>query len=79
MAKERSQEDSFMELMRRSPMAFTGTIKALGASSLKAVPAEESTAVVRVDDALWSPPVLGKLEGKTITIRLTKGGLEPGQ
>lgn len=79
MNKEIPQKDRLLELVRRSPFVFVGTIKAIGTSSLKALPAERSTATVRVDDALWSPIVVGKLKGKTITIRLTKGNLKPGE
>jgi hypothetical protein len=56
---------------------FQGTVVAVGAATLPAVPVDDLTAVVRVDQVLRAPEHMEQLVGREITVRLRKPA-DPG-
>ena len=71
-------------LVRRSSFIFAGTVASVGQSSLRALPAQPGLAVARFDRGFRVDPVLGKLDGRPITVRTAAneaaaGTLRPGQ
>jgi hypothetical protein len=58
------------ELIRRSTFIFRGTVEKSAASTMPAVPASPSTAVVRVDQVIDGPGAPPDLTGKEITVQL---------
>jgi hypothetical protein len=71
-------------LLRASSFVFAGTVTALGASSLRVLPAAPGLAIVRFDRGFLVNSVLGDLTGAPITVRLAQGGagtgaVRPGQ
>jgi len=75
---------SIESLALRSSFIFAGTIATLGQSSLDVLKAQPGLAVVRFDRGFRVNPVLGKLDGRPITVRLAQGGagtgaVRPGQ
>ena len=54
----------------RPTFIFKGTIRKLKAASMRGVPVDERTAVVRVDQVLEAPRNLAHCAGKDITVRL---------
>ncbi|MFL6194359.1 MAG: hypothetical protein ACJ75H_09330 [Thermoanaerobaculia bacterium] len=68
------------ELTRAAQFVFRGTIQKVEASNLDAVPADSSTAVVRVDEVLKAAPSLGDFTGREITVKLAQpGAATPGE
>lgn len=57
-------------LIRQSTFIFRGTVEKVSASTMPTVPANESTAVVRVDQIIDAPGAPPDLAGKTITVKL---------
>ena len=57
-------------LTRESTLIFAGTVEKVGASTMPAVKATETTAIVRVDQVIASPGAPPGLAGKAITVRL---------
>jgi hypothetical protein len=67
-------------LVFRSSFIFSGTIAARGRTMLKVLQSRPDLIVARFDKALRVNPMLGPLEGKPITVLLSKGSsVEPGQ
>jgi hypothetical protein len=67
-------------LVLRSSFIFSGTVTARGRSMLKALQPRPDLIVARFDKALRVNPMLGPLDGKPITVLLTKGSsVESGQ
>ncbi|MQS10916.1 hypothetical protein F7Q99_01125 [Streptomyces kaniharaensis] len=69
-----------MELIRRAPLSFVGTVTRIGGTSLVAVPAdlkEEYTAVVKVNEVLHAPDDFRQLAGSEVTVQLASS-LEVG-
>jgi hypothetical protein len=58
------------ELTRQATFVFRGTVEKTGASTMPAVRASESTAVVRVDEVIDGPGAPPDLVGKQITVQL---------
>ena len=52
------------------PFVFRGTVKMLGAATIKEVPVSERTAVVRVEQVLEAPKTFTHYEGQNITVEL---------
>lgn len=59
---------SISDLVQLSTFIFVGTVLERGASSVPLVAANEKLITVRLDRSLRTDPVLGDLQGKTITV-----------
>ena len=68
-AKKLSAE-ALSDLSRRASFVFRGRVKAVGKSNLDGVEPDDRMAMVRVDDVVVAPPILGDLTGRTITVYL---------
>jgi hypothetical protein len=67
-------------LVLRSSFIFSGTVTARGRSMLKVLQPRPDLIVARFDKALRVNPMLGPLDGKPITVLLSKGSsVESGQ
>jgi hypothetical protein len=71
-------------LVRRSSFIFAGTVASVGQSSLGVLPGQPGLAVVRFERGFRVDPVLGKLDGRPITVRVASneaatGAVRPGQ
>src|SRR5690349_16347477 len=62
------------ELTRQSSFIFRGTVQELNATTVPALPASETTAVVRVDEVLRNAGVVTDIQGKNITVQLSSPG-----
>ncbi len=60
------------DLIRRSSYVFTGTVREVGASTVKLVPAGDNTAVVRVDHVAKGDNTVGDFTGENVTVVLQK-------
>jgi hypothetical protein len=58
------------DLARQSRFIFRGTLERLGAATMSGVPVTDATAIVRVEEVLLAPHVLGDLTGKEVTVVL---------
>ncbi|HEY5090609.1 MAG TPA: hypothetical protein VIK30_11610 [Polyangia bacterium] len=67
-------QSAILELVQRSTFIFTGEIASPGHSSLRVLPPGPGLAVVRFDRGFRVNPVLGKLDGRPITVQLSGGG-----
>jgi hypothetical protein len=63
-------------LVERASFIFAGTVTSLGESSLRVLPSRPGLAVVRFDRGFLINPVLGKLDGRPITVQLARDGKE---
>jgi hypothetical protein len=77
-------EMSVLDALRRSSFVFAGTVTAETGSSLRILPARPGLAVVRLERGFVINPVLGKLDGRPITVRLAQNraggaGVRSGQ
>ncbi len=57
-------------LTRQATFIFKGTVVKLNATTMSAVRASESTAVVRIDELIDAPGAPSDLPGKEITVQL---------
>jgi hypothetical protein len=64
---------NFIETSGEAPFVLQCTVKKINASNINTVTPDETTAIVRVDEVFKAPNILGKLKGKLITAKLTKG------
>jgi hypothetical protein len=62
-------DDAIIDILRRAPLSFIGTIENLGAATMD-VPTDDRTAVVYVDRILHGPQSLAGLGGQRITLQL---------
>ena len=62
--------DGLRDLSRRAAFVFQGEVQAVGRSNLEGVPPDERMALVRINDVILAPPLLGDLIGQTITVYL---------
>src|SRR5215470_9755476 len=70
---------SILELVRSSGLIFTGTVLPRGTPTHSLVPESDNLTAVHVDRGLRVDPVLGDLNGKTITVASrTPEGLAAG-
>src|SRR6516225_312535 len=68
------------DLIHRSGFVFDGTVEQLGASTSRAYPAAEGTAVIRVNRLIKSTPALSGYQGRSVTVLLeVPGRLKVGQ
>ena len=66
-------------LVLRSSFIFAGTVISRGRSSLKALPPRPDLAIARLERALRINPMLGKLDGRPITVLLARDAeVQPG-
>src|SRR4051812_13842975 len=71
VAPEEGQvQSSSAELAQNAQFVFEGTIRKLGAATLKSVPISNRTAVVHVDGILQGPRSLANYLGQDITVEL---------
>jgi hypothetical protein len=71
---------SLEEPVSRSDVVFNGTVEETGASTMAAVDATDSTAVVRVDALVRAPATFSGLEGQRVTVLLrTPGSVQQGE
>jgi hypothetical protein len=65
---------------RSAPFVFFATVRRPTASAVEALDTEdEPTAVVKVDEVVAAPEVVGDLTEKEVTVRLTGGAVKRGQ
>jgi len=62
------------QLSLKSDFIFKGTVQRINASTMAAVPATESTAVVRVDEIVQAKPPDDSFRGKEVTVVLRNPG-----
>jgi hypothetical protein len=67
---------SIDDLARRARFIFRGTVERLGAATMSGVPISEATAIVKVEEVILAPSVLGDLTGKDVTVELTAARTE---
>jgi hypothetical protein len=68
------------EPVSRSDVVFNGTVEQTGATTMAAVDASDSTAVVRVDELVRAPSAFEGLVGQRITVLLrSPGSVRPGE
>jgi hypothetical protein len=67
---KRLSEKALSDLSRRASFVFRGRVKAVGKSNLDGVEPDERMAIVQVGEVVVSPPVLGDLTGKNVTVYL---------
>jgi hypothetical protein len=65
---------SLVEPVSRSDVVFNGTVEETGATTMAAVDATDSTAVVRVDELVRAPSTFDGLVGHRITVLLRAPG-----
>ena len=64
--------EAAMSLMAEAAFAFVGTVEGVGETTLEDVPADDRTAVVKVDRVLHVPEAFATLAGQTVTLRLAE-------
>jgi hypothetical protein len=60
-------------------LVFVGTVDRANASAVAAAPADEHTAIVRIERIVRAPQVLGLVPGKTLTLRSSNGPPREGE
>lgn len=65
-----TDQAAFDELADSSPFVFIGEIARAGQSTVPTVPADETTVVVAVEEAIRTPPGFGSMVDQEITVRL---------
>src|ERR1051325_10853961 len=58
------------QLARQARFVFKGTVIKLKGATMKEIPVNDRTAVVRVDEIVQAPPALSELTGQEITVQL---------
>lgn len=77
---QNTASESVPDLIQRSHYIFVGRVEKPQSSTMKALPASERTAVVRVMKVLRAPRTLNNFTGQNITVVLaTSADLKPGQ
>ncbi len=69
MPKRLSHED----LAQEARFVFKGTVQKLKAATMRDVKVDNRTAIVRVDEIIYSPEALSNFTGKNITVQLGGG------
>src|SRR4051812_11091078 len=72
-------DDPIVQLLRRAPFGFVGTVEHLGAATMRDVPIDDRTAVVMVDYVLHAPSPFTELQGQRITVQLAKDKTPPAE
>lgn len=71
---------SLDDSVRQSDVVFIGTVEEIAATTMAAVDATESTAVVRVDELVRAPSAFAGLVGQLITVLLrSPGSMQVGE
>jgi hypothetical protein len=71
---------SFEEWVARSQFVFKGTVTQVNAATLPEIRATASTIIVKVDEVLVAPAILGDYTGKDVTVQLNQpGAVETGK
>ena len=60
-------------LITQARMVFRGTVVRLNAATMSEVPLAANTAIVRIDEPIRVPDVVGDLSGQEITVQLQEG------
>jgi len=63
-------EPSLRELLSSSGLAFTGTVEAVGATTMADVPVDDRTVIVRVGELLHGPGGMSVPPGSRVTVQL---------
>ena len=80
MAREAALSAQEVQAAQSAPFVFFGTVLRPGGSNVEALDREEEpSAVVRVDELVVAPPVVGDLKDQEVTIRLTGSTVRRGQ
>jgi hypothetical protein len=64
------------DLARQARFIFRGTVEKLGAATMSGVPITDATAIVKIEEVIHAPSVLGDLTGKDVTVQLTTARAE---
>jgi hypothetical protein len=70
MNAEALSTEVLRDLSRRASFVFHGRVEAVGKTNLEGVEPDDRMAMVRIDEVVVAPPMLGDLTGKTLTIYL---------
>jgi len=71
---------SVEESVQHSHFDFKGTVTKVNAATLPQIRPTASTIIVKVDEVVHAPPILGDYTGKEVTVRLNQpGGVRTGQ
>jgi len=73
-AAPQAASPSLTEISRQATFIFAGTVQKVNATTMSTVPASESTAVVRVNEILRNAGVVSDIQGKDITVQLSRAG-----
>jgi len=80
LARESALSAQEAHAAQSAPFVFFGTVLRPGGSNVEALDREEEpSAVVRVDELVVAPPVVGDLKDQEVTIRLTGPTVRRGQ
>lgn len=63
-------QSNLQQLVRQSRFIFKGTVQQVRATTTSIVPATDSTIVVRVDEVLRAPTLMGDLTGRDVTVQV---------
>lgn len=74
-------DEAIVDLLRRAPISFVGTVEHVGAATMTGLPIDERTAVVHIDHVLHAPEALSRLDGHRATVQLDAGSepMQPGE
>jgi hypothetical protein len=62
--------DVLTSLIQQAPFGFIGKVLAVGAATLKNVPVNNQTAIVRIERVLYGPDAFAHMDGQQITVQL---------
>ena len=63
-------DEGTLELLRKAPFSFVGTVEQLGAATMGDLPVDEHTAVVQVGQVLHGPEAFEHMAGQRVTMQL---------
>jgi hypothetical protein len=72
MAQAGRSDRRLENLLPSAGLVFVGTIRRLAAATMPGVPVSDRTAVVRIDEILRAPRVLGERAGTDVTVLLAR-------
>src|SRR5512132_1879877 len=68
------------DLLRQARFVFKGTVSKLKASNVSEIKPDADTVIVRVDEVVQAPEVVGDVAGHEVTVKLPpKERVTPGQ
>jgi hypothetical protein len=62
------------DLVRQSRFIFKGTVEKLSAVTVSGAPVSDRTIIVKIDEIIQAPQILGDLTGKEVTVQLAEPG-----